>query len=64
MRFFQDGICACIDHCAWYDRMLTEFRGARQMSLFTVRNKMLAFHTTQLMETMDRTDLCTVKKMI
>ncbi|EIM79576.1 uncharacterized protein STEHIDRAFT_126447, partial [Stereum hirsutum FP-91666 SS1] len=29
-------------------RMLTEFRGARQMSLFTVRNKMLAFHTTQL----------------
>lgn len=40
----------------------TEFKDARQMPLFTVRNKVLAFHKTQLIEAMDGTDLCTVKK--
>ncbi|EIM79548.1 DUF567-domain-containing protein [Stereum hirsutum FP-91666 SS1] len=45
---------------SWRDRK--EFKDARQMPLFTVRNKVLAFHKTQLIEAMDGTDLCTVKK--
>lgn len=34
------------------------------MPLLTVRNKVLAFHKTQLIEAMDDTDLCTVKKKL
>lgn len=32
------------------------------MPLFTVRNKVLALHKTQMIEAMEGTDLCTVKK--
>lgn len=39
-----------------------EFTDARGTPLFTVRNKALAFHKTQLIEAMDGTDLCTIKK--
>lgn len=40
----------------------TEFRDARQMLLFTARNKVFVFHKTQSIEVMDDADLCTVKK--
>lgn len=32
------------------------------MPLFTVRNKVLALHKMQMIEAMEGTDLCTVKK--
>ncbi|EIM81416.1 DUF567 domain protein [Stereum hirsutum FP-91666 SS1] len=45
---------------SWRDRK--EFKDARGTPLFTLRNKVIAFHKTQLIEAMDGTDLCTVKK--
>lgn len=56
VRFFSDGIqYVRVDRPA-------EFRDARQMPLFTVHNKALAFHKTQIIEAMEGTDLRTVEK--